>query len=125
MAQSLGLTTETFTYDNLFASDYPKITDGIIVASGQANLKRGTLLGKITASGKYVKSLSASSDGSEVPTAILATDTDATAADVKSNAYFAGEFNQEAVVFGTAHTAASVKAGLRNLNIHLKAPVKK
>lgn len=121
MAESLGLNSETYSPDNLIAGDYPIITEGITLITGQ-NLSRGALLGKITASGKYTLSLSASSDGSETPVAILATDTDASSEDLETNAYLAGEFNEEQITYGTGHTAASTKAGLRDLNIYLKTP---
>lgn len=71
-------------------------------------------------SGKYVLSLAAATDGSEVPVAVLAEDADATSADVTTVAYLTGEFNSTAMTFGTGHTAASVEAGLRDLGIHLK-----
>ena len=47
MAESLGLTSEIFTYDNLVAGDFPIIAEEITVISGQ-NLDKGTLIGKIT-----------------------------------------------------------------------------
>lgn len=71
-------------------------------------------------SGKYIKSLAAATDGSQTPVAILAEDADATSADVTTVAYVTGEFNTAAITFGTGHTAASVKAGLAALGIHLK-----
>jgi len=39
--------TETFTPDNLYAGDYPVVTDSIIVASGAGSLPRGRVLGRI------------------------------------------------------------------------------
>ncbi len=123
MPESLGQTQEVFTPDSLIAGNFPVVSEAITLITGQ-NLTRGALLGKITASGKYNLSLSAAVDGSETPVAILAKDTDATAADVETVAYEAGEFNDNAITFGTAHTAASVKAGLRDLNIYLKTPDK-
>ena len=109
----------TFTPDNLIAGDAVNIvTESIVVDTGV--LKRGTVLGRITATGKWVLSASASTDGSEVPRAILAEDADATAADITTVGYLTGEFNTNAMTFGTGHTAASVKDGLRDLGIFLK-----
>jgi hypothetical protein len=51
-----------------------------VLITGQ-NLAAGTVLGKITASGKYTLHNNAASDGSEVAAAILYDATDATAAD--------------------------------------------
>ena len=66
-----------------------------------------------------MKSLAASTDGSQVPDAILAEDTDATSADVATPAYFRGMFNDSAVIYGTGHTAASALEGLRKKGIDL------
>lgn len=109
----------TFTYDNLIGGTVVNmVTESIVLDTG--NLSRGALLGRITASGKYILSLAAASDGSEVPRAILAEDADATSADKTTVAYLTGEFNTAAITFGTGHTAASVKDGLRDLGIFLK-----
>lgn len=108
--------------DGLHAGDFPIRTEKVTVIAGQ-NLTRGALLGKISASGKVNLSLSAAGDGSQTPYAILAEDVDATSADKEATAYISGDFNQDAITYGTAHTAASVKAGLRSLNIYLHDPV--
>lgn len=52
----------------------------ITVASGQ-NLKAGTVLGVITASGKYAAYADANTDGTEVAAGILYSDVDASSAD--------------------------------------------
>lgn len=110
----------TSPLDNLLAGySVPAITESIVIPSGSGVLTRGTLLGKVTASGKYIKSLSAATDGSQNPVAVLAEDIDATSADVTTVGYLSGEFNTAAMTFGTGHTAASVKGALRDLNIYL------
>lgn len=112
----------TYTPDALIAGDFPVRTDKVTISSGQ-NLQRGALLGKITTGGEYVLSLSAASDGSQTPVAILAEDVDATGGDAQGIIYIAGDFNQDKITYGDDHTAASVKAGLRDLGIYLHAPV--
>lgn len=114
--------TEIFTADNLIGGDYPVVTESVTVLTGQ-NLVRGTVLGKITASGKVIASLSAAVDGSETPYAILAEDVDASAGDVVGTAYLSGEFNESELTIGTGHTADSIRAGLRDLGIYLKTAV--
>ena len=106
--------------DNLIAGEYPRVGRMVTIASG-ANLTKGAVLGKITASGKYKLSASAASDGSEAPDVILAEDAAAASADVQAVVYFSGEFNELALTLGTGHTAASIKAGLRGKNIYLRA----
>ena len=111
--------SETFTPDNLIAGQTPIIGDGAVLLSGQ-NVTRGTLLGKITTGGKLKLSASASTDGSEVPYAVAAADTNATSGDTNIPVYLAGEFNANAVTFGTGHTLASTKAALRDKGIFLR-----
>ena len=84
----------------------------VTIVSGQ-NLVRGTVLGKITTGGKYNKSLSAASDGSQTPDLILAEDCDASAGDAQALAYLRGDFNAGALTLGASHTVASITEGLR------------
>lgn len=110
---------ESLSFLNLFAGDFPRVTDSVTLISGQ-NLARGAVLGRITASGKYTLSLSASSDGSQTPVAILADAVDASGGDKAAPVYLTGEINSAALTFGTGHTAASAKPGLRALGLFLK-----
>lgn len=105
-----------YTPDDLVLDTSTLQSDSIVLATGQ-NLSRGTVLGKITASGKYVKSLSDATDGSETPDAVLSEDCDATAADTTTLAYSAGYFNSNALILGASHTLASIKETLRAKNI--------
>ena len=113
-----SFSSATFNLDGLLIGEHPVTSRPITLLSGQ-NLARGAVLGKITATGKYILSLSAAVDGSEVPDAVLAEATDATAADVATPAYFTGGFDESKLVLGTAHTAASIREGLRVKGIHL------
>lgn len=94
------------------------ISETVTLASGQ-NLTRGALLGQVTSGGKYVLSLSASSDGSQTPVAILAQDCNASGGDAPALIYTRGDFQAQAITFGASHTAASVKAGLADRGIFL------
>jgi hypothetical protein len=114
--------TENFVPDKLIAGDFPIRTIDVTIAAGQ-NLIRGALLGKITASGKYVLSVAAAGDGSQTPVAILAEDVDATAGDKAGIAYISGDFNANELSYGAGHTQESVRPGLRDLNIYLHDPV--
>lgn len=114
-----GRATATNNPDRLIAGDHPIVTDNATLVSGQ-NLTRGALLGKITTGGKLTLSLSASSDGSQTPYAILVDDCNASGGDKNCGIYLTGEFDPTQMTFGTAHTAASVKDGLRALGIFLK-----
>lgn len=110
--------TISYTPDNLIVGEDVVNSRSITLISGQ-NLLRGALLGRITTGGKYNLSLSAASDGSQVPDAILAEDCNASAGDKTAIAYFTGGFNSSKVTLGASHTVASVREGLRAKGIHL------
>jgi len=105
--------TEAYSPDRLVAGNHALLkSESITLLSGQ-NLVRGTVLGKITASGKYIQSLSAAADGSQTPDLILAEDTNASGGDVTTIAYSRGDFDENALTIGTAHTADTIREGLR------------
>jgi Bacteriophage lambda head decoration protein D len=116
---SAGYSNTAFTMDRLVISLDDDVSRKVTLLSGAGALLRGTLLGQITGSGKYLKSLLAASDGSEVPDCILVEDTDATSADKDAMAYFRGQFNDAAVIYGTGQTVALVREGLRVKGIDL------
>lgn len=70
--------------------------------------------------GKYIKSLAAAVDGTQDPIAVLAEDMDASSAEQTTLGYIRGCFNEDALVYGTGHTAASVKEALRARDIYLE-----
>lgn len=114
--------TETFTPDNLVAGDFPIVTEKATIASAAANdLKRGTILGKITTGGKLTGAKSTSNDGSQTPYAILAEDVDATAEDQKATVYLTGSFNKASLIaVAEGEDADTFKAGLRDISIFVK-----
>ena len=125
MAGAVGMTYASFgtegTYspDTLVAGNYELLVGRkVTVLTGQV-ITRGTVLGKITASGKYIKSILAAEDGSQVPDLILAEDVNATAADVTALAYARGDFSSNALTFGAGHTAVNTTEGLRAKGITL------
>ncbi len=60
-----------------------------------ADLVAGRILGRITASGKYVAYAAGNADGSENPVAVLQEDADAAAADVEAVIGFAGVYRED------------------------------
>lgn len=75
----------------LYASDWLKYEAGsyysrdtAIIASGAGKLKTGTVLAKVTASGKYVPAAATGSDGTQTAVAVLFTAVDATSGDAKA-----------------------------------------
>ncbi len=60
--------------------------DAITIVSGAGVLAPGTVLGKITASGKYKPATATGSDGGQTAVAVLVCGVDATSADVEVTA---------------------------------------
>jgi len=116
-----GIVLPQLTVAVAYTGDHINLT----VADGAADWVVGDIIHVTVAagSGKYKKSLLAATDGSNVPVCILSEDGDATAADVTTLAYISGEFNSDAMTFGTGHTAANTRDALRDRNIYLKTPV--
>lgn len=107
----------------LRAGDCPMLSRPVTLAMG-ANaapvngiatpLPRGSILGLITSSGKMTLSALAATDGSQVPVAVLAADTDASLADQVCPAYYMGEFADLMCTFGAGHTQATVDTAFAN-----------
>lgn len=117
-----GITSDAFMPDQLIAGDLKIVTHaGRTIVAGAGILKRGTVLGRITASQKYTIATSAASDGSQTPVALLVDDVDATSADALCGIYAMGEFNENAVTLGVGITLAVAKAALELQNIYLKS----
>lgn len=119
--QQPGITAQTYIPDQLIAGALQIVTDSVTITGGP--FKRGTVLGRVTASGKYTQALSASSDGSQTPVAILADDADGSAGDVISGVYLMAEVNGAALILGTGITLAAAKTALRAVGIFVKTSV--
>jgi hypothetical protein len=76
-----------------------------------------------TSSGKYLRAVSAATDGSQTARAILAEDCNATSGDKTTIAYMGGVFDENALNFGAGHTAATVRESLRDVGIKLQPSI--
>lgn len=117
-----GITTETYTEDNLLSGDFPRATRGVTIESGQ-NLVRGSVLGRVTASGEYKISVDGAADGSEEPIVILAEAVDASDAAAESVVYLTGQFNEDRINLDASHDLDTVRDSLRDLSIFLEPAV--
>lgn len=107
------------TTENLIAGNpHLLLARKVTLVSGQ-DLKRGAVLGMITASSKYTLSLSASSDGSQGPDLVLAEDCNASSGDAQALAYSRGDFLASGLTLGTGHTVDSIREGLRAKGINI------
>lgn len=111
----------SFTPDNLIAgNEVPLLTKAVTLQADQGVVKRGTVLGIITATGLAIPVNSANTDGSETAHSILAEDVDTTGGNVVAEAYVSGLFNRQALTFGGTDTADVHEGKLRELGIFLK-----
>ncbi|GKX39568.1 head decoration protein [Pectobacterium odoriferum] len=116
-----GMKSALFVPDQLIAGTLQLVTDTGIITGGA--YQRGTVLGQVTASGKYTQSVKAATDGSETPVAILVDDVDASSSDQNGGLYLMGELNQHRIIFDESWTIAELKIALRPLAIFLKDSV--
>lgn len=90
--------TDTFNYDNLLAGgDFTVLEIGTVDES--VEVKRGTVLGRVSATNTFKICKDANTDGSNVPVAILAEDLPASASNKDKYVYLSGNFNKSAVIF--------------------------
>lgn len=125
MYETPGFQSEdTYTPDNLIAGEATLRTEDVTVAGG--DFPRGTVMGRITADGKFTESVDGAADGSEVPVAILAQDTDASGGDVVgAPVYRAGDFNERELTLGAGHTLAVVREAFFDTPINILPSVSK
>lgn len=108
-----------YTPDQLSAGDFPVVLDSVTIAADQV-LPRGAVLGQVTASGEYVLSLSAATDGSETPSVVLDAAIDTTGAAAPALVRLTGQLLGSQLTLGAGHTLASVKAALRPLSLFVR-----
>ncbi|HDT0812527.1 TPA: head decoration protein [Enterobacter ludwigii] len=118
-----GMVQDVYVPDQLVSGPLQLVTDTKTITGGKA-YKRGTVLGVVTASGGYQLSVKTATDGSEVPSAILVDDVDATAGDVQGGVYLMGEFNGHRIIIDNSWTVETVAQALRPSSIFIRDVVK-
>lgn len=107
--------------DNLFNDINVSVSEkSVKIKKSATPLKRGTVLGVITATGFAIPVDSSKADGSQLADCILADDVDASAADTVAVAYTKGQFNRKALIFTGTETVENYEAQLRDVGIYLK-----
>ena len=112
--------TEEIESNPIVLSDWRADDNGVLVAG--TNYVEGMVLGRVTSAGadkgKYKHSLSAATDGSQVPSAILLDDVDATASNSNGPILLGGKVDKNLLILGAGHTLDSIETGLRDMNIY-------
>ncbi len=111
---------ETYTPDNLIAGPFPIKTGDVTILANAGQLRRGAVLGKVTASGKYRLCNTANADGSQAPKCVLAKDILVGAADeTHVPVYLSGDFESTLLNFGGADTVDTHREAMRDLNMYI------
>lgn len=98
-----GFESDTLNYDNLLAGgDFTVLEIGTVDET--VEVKRGTVLGRVSATNTFKICKDANDDGSNVPVAILAEDLPAGASNKDKYIYLSGKFNKDAVIFDSSIT---------------------
>lgn len=92
--------------------------NGVLI-TGQ-DLAAGTVLGRITASGKLTIADQDGVNGSQIPVGILVHACDAGDADADCQYYYSGEFNSDLLVWDAGFTAALQKSAFDGTPIAIK-----
>lgn len=84
-----------------------RLPGGVLLAQGNGVIKKGTVLGKVTATGKFVPYKASASDGSQSAICILDNNQDTTLTDIGASAWIAGIFDSSKLtgIDSTAKTA--------------------
>lgn len=114
-----GMKSSLFVPDQLVSGPLQLVTDSVTIGVSGA-LKRGTVLGMVTATDAYIPSKKDATDGSEKPSAILVDNVDTTTTAQTGGVYLMGEFNQHRLIFDASWTVAELKAQFRPLAIFLR-----
>jgi hypothetical protein len=116
------MSVETFAFDNLIGgSQKPIVQRDGTVAAGQS-CARGTLVGKLTSSGKWqLIDFQALASYDDVGITVEALDT--TGGETNSTFYVEGEFNENGVTFGYGDDADDWRETLADHGIYLRTSV--
>jgi len=114
------------TFENLIIAGGRFTNDGgdieVITVPANSTIARGTVMGRITDTGKFVTSENASTDGSEIAIGILEKDVvneTASDTDINSIVWKKGTFNSLGVIFGTDQTLENTQEDLHKVSIEI------
>jgi len=108
--------TDTITYDGLLVGDFPQLTDACVVGLNQT-LLRGTVVGKITASGYLIACDHTASDGSQTPYGVMVEAVTTAGAIGAGLLYVFGAFDESKLTFGGSSVLADLKDAMKNIGL--------
>lgn len=90
-----------FNYNDLLAGGDFTVLE-IATIDETVSVKRGTVLGRVSAQSTFKICKKGASDGSEIPCAILADDLEAGASNKDKYVYLSGKFNKDAIIYDSS-----------------------
>ena len=118
----------TYTSDVvLFEEDNHYSRDAVTITSGAGDMKTGTVLSRITASGEYTSAKATGSDGSQTAVAVLLEDVDASVSEVTGVTVLArhAQVKRAGLTFDTSINTglerAAAEAQLKDAGIQVRA----
>ncbi len=125
-----GIVTDVFVPDQLIAGDLKIVTDTVTIG-GSGVYERGTVMGKITATGVWIPSVKTATDGSEKPRGVLVDQVDNSVTSPQTGGvYVVAELNFNSLIYGSswgtagsAAALAALKVGFESTSIFLKTPI--
>ena len=113
----------TYSPDNLLAGEFPIVTEKALIATGQGVLKRGTVLGQLTANDELVLIDKTRVDGGEQVYGVLVHDVDTDGGAIEAMVYLTGVYNEDFIAeqggFGD-DVADDHRKAARALNLYFK-----
>jgi hypothetical protein len=122
-----GQFPDVLPFDDLICGRERLITETAILAQQSSVLPRGTLLGRISATGRLTVCKASAADGSQLPHSILVMAADATSGSATVSVYLKGEFNVDRVTIDASWGAtpsaqlAALLAPCRAARLYLTA----
>jgi len=113
-----AVTRETYEDKQLISGKFTYHVVPVTIAAG-ADLERGAILGKVTATGKYKLSAAAATDGSQTPVVILVEDAAAEAEDTEALVMITGSVVDTGLIYGAGHSHATVWEPLSKQSIYI------
>lgn len=116
---SPGITkVATSSQDRLLAgNELPFLSKTIVILKGE-NVKRGSVLGLVDATGKAKLVSKDATDGSQIPKYVLAHKVDTTE-DTKATAYKMGIFNRNYLYFADGTTSLNMELEMEDKQLHM------
>ncbi len=115
-----GSTVESFQDDSLVLGGLIDFGSGTL-ESGQ-NLTRGTVIGRVTATGELKASVQTANDGSQIPVGAMVHDVDASAAATGCQFVRGGWLNKQLLTWDATWTAALQPSAFDGTPIRLVTP---